>query len=147
MSQQAAAGQGAPAGHGGGRGTRNMRYHPRAGDASKGFKLPISEIAIDTFNMGQNKFAVQFTQSQKNMANYLQRTLAYEGYLVAKTVRSGREQIIKLLPPIDASAADTEDQKIIQAKEVKTIAKAKIDGVPKKRVRHRLQSVLTRSQG
>jgi hypothetical protein len=104
-----------------------MRYHPRAGDASKGFKLPISEIAIDTFNMGQNKFAVQFTQSQKNMANYLQRTLAYEGYLVAKTVRSGREQIIKLLPPIDARAADTEDQKIIQAKEVKTIAKRRLN--------------------
>ncbi len=96
---------------------RNMRYHPRAGDASKGFKSPISEIVIDTFNTGQNKFAAQFTQSQKNVANYLQRTLAYEGYLVAETVRSGRDQIIKLPPPINASTVNAEDQKIIQAKE------------------------------
>ncbi len=35
MSQQAAAGQEAPMGRGGGRGMRNMRYHPRAGDATK----------------------------------------------------------------------------------------------------------------
>jgi hypothetical protein len=123
MSQHAAVGGGAPAGLGGGRGTRNMRYHPRAGDASKGFKSLISEIAIDTFNTEQNKFAAQLTQSRKNVANYLQRTSAYEGYLVAETVRSGREQIIELPPPNDASAADAEDQKIIQAKEVKLIAK------------------------
>jgi hypothetical protein len=53
------------------------------GDMTKGFKSAISEITQDTFNMGQNKFAAQFTQSRKNVANYLQRTLASEGYLVA----------------------------------------------------------------
>ncbi len=57
---------------------RNLKYHPRARDANKGFKLVISEITTDTFNMGKNKFAAQFTQSQKNVANYLQRTSAYE---------------------------------------------------------------------
>ena len=35
MSQQAAAGQGAPAGPGKDRGTRNMRYHPHPGMQAK----------------------------------------------------------------------------------------------------------------
>ena len=52
-------------GRGSGRGTRNFRYHPHAGEATKGFKSAISKIAADTFNTGQNKFATQFTQSQK----------------------------------------------------------------------------------
>ncbi len=65
----------------------------------KGYKSVISKIATDTFNTGQNKFAAQFTQSQKNVANYLQRTSASKGYLVAETVRSGREQIIELPLP------------------------------------------------
>jgi hypothetical protein len=90
-----------------------MRFHPRTGDATKGFKSSISEIATDTFNMGQNKFAAQFTQLRKNFANYLQRTLAYRGYLVAKTVRAGREQIIALPPAVDASMPDAADLKII----------------------------------
>jgi hypothetical protein len=46
----------------------------------------IAEIAHDTFDTGQNKFAAQFTQLWKNVANYLQRTSASEGYLVAETV-------------------------------------------------------------
>ncbi len=41
------------------------------GEATKGFKSAISKIAQDTFNTGQNKFAAQFTQSRKNVANYL----------------------------------------------------------------------------
>jgi hypothetical protein len=52
--------------------------------------------------------------------------LASEGYLVAETVRSGREQIIKLLPAIDPNAANADDQKIIRAEEVKTIAKRRL---------------------
>ncbi len=73
----------------------------------------ISEITTDTFNTGQNKLAAQFTQLRKIAANYLQRTLAYEGYLVAETVRTGREQIIALPPAVNASAPDTVDLKII----------------------------------
>ena len=126
MSQQAAAGQGAPMGRGGGRGTRNFRFHPRAGEATKVYKSAISKIATETFNTGQNKFAAQFTQSRKNVANYLQRTSANEGYLLAKTVRTGREQIIKLPPAINPNVANSNNQRIIRAKEVKTIAKRRL---------------------
>jgi hypothetical protein len=127
MSQQAAAGWGAGPG---GRdwGGRKPRYHfPRTGgEMTKGFKSMISEIAQDTFNTGQNKFAAQFTQLRKNVANYLQRTSASEGYLVAKTVRSGREQTIALLDAVDPNAPDVADLTIIRAKEVKIIAKRRL---------------------
>jgi hypothetical protein len=54
MSQQAMAGHGA--GCGGGRGAR---YFPQEGkEMTKGFKSAVSEIVQDTFNMGQNKFAM-----------------------------------------------------------------------------------------
>ena len=103
-----------------------FRFHPRAGEATKGFKSAITEIVADTFNTGQNKFAAQFTQSQKNVLNYLQCRSAHEGYLVAKMVRTGREQIIELPPAVDPSAANVDDQKIIRAEEVKTIAKRRL---------------------
>ena len=123
MSQQGAAGRGG--GRGSGRG--KSRYYPRGGvDATKAFKSTISEIAEDTFNTGQNKFAAQFTQSRKNVSNYLQRTSAYEGYLVAETVRTSKKQIIELPPAVDESTADAEDQKIIRAEEVKTVAKRRL---------------------
>ncbi len=93
---------------------------------TKAFKSAISKIAEDMFNTGQNKFKAHFTQSRKNVSNYLQRTLAYEGYLIAKTVRTGKKQIIKLLPAMDESAADAEDQKIFRAEEVKTVAKRRL---------------------
>jgi hypothetical protein len=94
---------------------------------TKGFKSAISEIAQDTFNMGQNKFAAQFTQSGKNVANYLQRTSASEGYLVAEMVRSGREQTIALPDAVDPNAPNAADLTIIRAKEVKTICKKEIE--------------------
>ena len=119
MSQQAAAGRGG--GRGGGRG--RPRYYPQGGvDAAKAFKSAISKIAEDTFNTGQNKSVAQFTQSRKNMSNYLQRTYAYKWYLVAETIHIGKKQIIKLPPAVDESAADAEDQKIIRAEEVKAVA-------------------------
>ncbi len=92
----------------------------------KGFKSVISKIALDTFNFWRNKFAAQFTQLRKNVANYLQRTVSSEGYLVAKTVRVGRQQIIALPPAVNESAADFEDQKIIRVEEVKTVAKRRL---------------------
>ncbi len=80
----------------------------------KGFKSKISEIAHNTtFNTGQNKFAPQFTQLQKNVANYLQRTAALEGYLVVETMRTGRKQVINLLSAIDPNNPELEDKKII----------------------------------
>ncbi len=93
---------------------------------TKGFKSAISKIAQDTFNTGQNKFAAQFTQLRKNVANYLQRTSASEGYLVAEMVRSGREQTIALPDAVGPNAPDAADLAIIRAKEVKTIAKRRL---------------------
>jgi hypothetical protein len=83
MSQQAAAGQGAGCGGG-----RKHRYFTQGGGINtvKQHKSAVSEIANDTFNTGHNKFAVQFTESRKNIANYLQWSSAAEGYLVAEMV-------------------------------------------------------------
>ncbi len=68
------------------------------------------------------------------MSNYLQCTAADEGYLVAETVRTGKQQIIMLLPPIKAIAADADNQKIIQKGIVRAIAKrkARLDNTLKK---------------
>ena len=83
MSQQAAVGQGA------GRGSRRKLWSFTQGggiNAVIPHKSAISEIANNTLNTGHNKFAAQFTELQKNVANYLQRSLAAEGYLVAEMV-------------------------------------------------------------
>jgi hypothetical protein len=59
MSQQAAARQGA-----GCRGGRKPQYFPKGrgmDTVAKVYKLSISEIEEHTFNIGQNKFAAQFT--------------------------------------------------------------------------------------
>ncbi len=74
MSQQAAAGRGRCRGSGHG-GKAKPRYFPRTGEL-KGFKSTILEFAHDTFNTGQNKIAAQFTLLQKNVADYLQCTVA-----------------------------------------------------------------------
>jgi hypothetical protein len=125
MSQQAAARQGAPAGRGRGRG-RQGRFNHCAVHTTKGFKSSISKIVTNTFNTGHNKFAAQFTQLHKNIANYLQRTSACEGYLVAEMVRTGREQIIPLPPAVDVNTPDAADLNIIRGEEVKTIAKRRL---------------------
>jgi hypothetical protein len=62
----------------------------------------------------------------QNVANYLQQTLSLEGYLVAKIMQTGKEYITELLPSIDKNAADAEYQKIIQAEEIKAIAKRQL---------------------
>jgi hypothetical protein len=49
-----------------------------------------------------------------------------EGCLAAKTVRSITKQVIELPLAIKKNALDAEDQKIIRAKEVKTIAKRRL---------------------
>jgi hypothetical protein len=121
MSQQAAAGQGARCGGG-----RKLRYLPRGrgvDHSTKPFKSMISEIAEHTFNTGENKYAAQFTRSCEEVANYLQRTSAEEGYLVAETVQTGKQQLIPLPPPIDPNVEDKVDLEIIRAKDVKMIAK------------------------
>jgi hypothetical protein len=88
----------------------------------------ILEIAEHTFNTGENKYAAQFTRSRKEATNYLQRTSAEEGYLVAEMVRTGKQQIISQPPPIDPNAEDKADLEIIRAEDVKTIAKRQKKG-------------------
>jgi hypothetical protein len=121
MSQQAAAGQ--EAGRGGG---RKPRYFPRGRGietVAKAYKSSNPGIKEHTFNTGQNKFAAQFTQSCKNVANFLQRTANDKGYLVAETVRTGKQQTIDLPPPINGNDPNVEDLKIVHAEEVKSVAK------------------------
>jgi hypothetical protein len=89
----------------------------------KAYKSSITEIMNNTFNTGQNKFAAQFTQSCKNVANYLQRTFTAEGYLVAETVRTGKKPIIELPPAVDPNAPDVDNLNIIRVEEVKSVAK------------------------
>ena len=124
MSQQAAAGRGAPPG--GCDGRAGHFYRGRGDPPTKGFKSAISAIANETFITGQNRFAAQFTQSRKNVANYLQRTAADEGYLVAETVQTGKEHIIVLPLAVNPNAADADDQKIIWEDAVRAIAKRKV---------------------
>ena len=85
---------------------------------AKAYKSSIPGIKEHTVNTGQNKVAAQFTQSRKNVANYLQRTENDEGYLVAETVRTGKQHTIDLPPPIDGNDPNAEDLKIVHAEEV-----------------------------
>jgi hypothetical protein len=121
MSQQAVAGRGA--GCSGGRKSQYFMQGRGVDHSTKPFKSTILEIMEPTFNTGENKYAAQFTQSREEVANYLQRTLAEEGYLVAETVQTGKQQIIPLPAPIDPNAEDKVDLEIIRTKEVKIIAK------------------------
>jgi hypothetical protein len=57
------------------------------------------------------------------MANYLQRSSAAEGYLVAETVQTGKKQMIKLLAAVDKNAMDKDNLNIIRNKEIKSMAK------------------------
>ena len=73
----------------GGQGCGGGGYRRRTPFVSKAFKSPIIEIASDTFNTGQSKFAAQFTQSRKNIASYIHCSVVKEAYLVAKKIRTG----------------------------------------------------------
>ena len=117
MSQQAAAGQGQ--GRGGG---RKPRYFPkgRGMDAgAKVYKSSIPGIEKHTFNIGQNKFAAQFTQSRENVANFLQQLANDKGYLVAETVRTRKQ-------PINGNYPNADDLQIVRAEEVKSVAKRRL---------------------
>jgi hypothetical protein len=123
MSQQAAVGQGSPVAEHAGRG--GWFFRNWGNPLIKGFRSSITDIVTDTFNTRQNEFAAQFTHSRKNVANYIQQTVADEGYLIAEMARMGEKQLITLPPPIDQSTADAKDQKIIQEKAIRAIAKQK----------------------
>ena len=78
-------------------------YRGQTPFVSKAFKSPIVEVASDTFNMGQSKFAAQFTQSRKYISSYIQRSFGKEAYLVAQTIRTVVLQTINLPPPVPAN--------------------------------------------
>ena len=84
----------------GGRGYGGGGYIGRTPFISKAFKSPIVEITSDTLNMGQRKFAAQFTQSRKNIASYVQRSVGKEAFLVAQKIRTGVLQKIDLPSPV-----------------------------------------------
>jgi hypothetical protein len=46
-----------------------------------------------------------------------------KGYLVAKMVRTGKKQLITLPPTVNENVTNVNDQRIIRAEEVKTVAK------------------------
>ncbi len=71
------------------------------------------EIAEHTFNTGENKYVAQFTRSHEEVANYMQRMSVEEGYLVAETVQTGKQQLIPLPPPINPNVEDKADLEII----------------------------------
>jgi hypothetical protein len=49
--------------------------------------------------------------------------LVAKGYLVAQTVQTRKQQTINLPPPVDPNAPDKANLEIIQAEEVKLVAK------------------------
>ncbi len=55
----------------------------------------------------------QFVLHHEEVVNYIQRTLANKGYLVAQTIRTGTKQSILLPPPVDANNPDKEDLEAI----------------------------------
>ena len=110
----------------GGRGYGSGGYRGRTTFVSKAFKSPIVEIASNTFNTGQIKFAAQFTQSRKNIASYIQISVGKESYLVAQTIRTGVLQTTDLPPPIPANDPDADDLAIIIVEVVSGVAKRRI---------------------
>ena len=117
-------GRGGRGAGGAGGGVRNKNNRNRGGNNNyqtpKVYKSSVSEIAHDTFNVGQSKYAAQFGRSRKNVANYLQKTITDEGYLVAQAVRTGEEQEVTLPPDVDPN-----DQDAVRVRNVKVNAAAK----------------------
>ena len=91
----------------------------------KAFKSPIVDIASDTFNTGQRKFAAQFTQSRKTLPT-IQRSVGKEAYLVAQTIRIGVLQTIDLPPPVPANEPEADDLIIVREEVVRSVAKRRI---------------------
>ena len=119
MSQQVDTGRGGKVkkeGYGGrgGQDYGSGGYRGQTPFVSKAFKSPIVEIASNTFNMGQSKFAAQFTQSRKKNASYIQRSIGKEAYLVAQIIGMGVLQTINLPPPVLANDPDTDDLTIVR---------------------------------
>ena len=110
----------------GGQGSGGGGYRGQTPFVSKAFKSPTVEIASDTFNMGQSKFAAQFTQSRKNIASDIQRRIGKEAYMVAQTIRTRVLQTIEIPPPVPANDPAADDLIIIIEEVVRVVAKRRI---------------------
>ena len=75
------------AGGGGGKACRYQGKKPTY--VPKIYKSPVVGVEEETFSTGHSKFALQFKTSRRNVANFIQRSLSDEGYLVAETIRTG----------------------------------------------------------
>ena len=107
----------------GGGGYGGGGYRGRTPFVSKAFKSPIVEIASNTFNTVQSKFAAQFTQSRKEISSYIQRSVGKEAYLVAQTIRMGVLQTIDLPPPVPANDPDADNLTIVRVEVVRAVSK------------------------
>ena len=65
-----------------------------------------------------------------------------KGYLVIQTVQTGKQRTINLLPPVDPNVLDKADLEMIQAEEVKVVAKRR---QTQERLCYSIRQVLTRS--
>ena len=110
----------------GGRGYVGGGYRGRTPFLSKAFKYPIVEIASNTFNTGQSKFAAQLTQSRKNIASYIHQIVGKEAYLVAQTIRVGVLQMIDPPPPVPANDPYSDDLSIVRVEVLRAAAKRRI---------------------
>ena len=110
----------------GGRGYGGGRYRGRAPFVLKVFKSPIAEIASNTFNTDQSKFAAQFTQPRKNIASYIQRSVGKEEYLVAQTIRIGVIQTIDSPPTVPANDPEADELIIVREEVVRAVSKRRI---------------------
>ena len=110
----------------GGRGYGGGGYRGRTSFVLKAFKFPIVDIASDTFNMGQSKFAAQFTLSRRKNSSYTQRSVEKEAYLVAQTIRTGVLQTIDLPPTVPGNYPDADNFIIVREEVVRAVAKRRI---------------------
>ena len=77
--------------------------------------------------MNQSKFSARFTQSRKNIASYVQRSVGKEAYLVAQTIRTGALQTIDLPPPVPANNPEADNLVTIREEVVRAVAKRSIN--------------------
>ena len=127
---------GTTGGRGGG-GRERGQYPPKRSPYNNtpgAYVSPVAGIENDTFNTGHSKFASQFKTSRRNVANFVQRSLQNECYLVGKTIKMGEEQTIPLPVAIVTDANGERDLNLLRDAKMAAIGKqmVKLDGGMKK---------------
>jgi hypothetical protein len=101
---------------------------------SKGSYPQSAKLQLTRSTWGKIILLPNLCSHKKKVANYLQSTASNGGYLVAETVRMGKQQVIALPLPINQAVVDIKDQKITRKEAVHAITKqrASIDSALKK---------------